>query len=150
MSYGNEAEMPTQEQIDRGQHELRQKQEYEQINKLNMNDLVTVGIIKEILPTETGTSKAGKEWKKLNFVLNTGDKFNPDICFQIFGSEKCDNFVKYNKVGDEVRVSFNVYSREWKGKYFHNIDAWRVEIIAKDELRDEPVPTQDNEDDLPF
>lgn len=91
-----------------------------------MSDLKIKGIIKTILPVESGTSKAGKEWKKQQFVINTGNEFNPDVCFQIFGGERCDKFTQFNKVGDIVEVSFNLSSREFNGKYYHNLDAWKV------------------------
>tara|TARA_R110000824_G_scaffold38712_1_gene117972 strand:- start:3192 stop:3542 length:351 start_codon:yes stop_codon:yes gene_type:complete len=91
-----------------------------------MSDLKVTGEIVKILEVESGTSKGGKAWIKQNFVLNTGEKFNPEVCFQIFGQEKCDNFAKYNKVGEKVDVSFNISSREFNGKYYHNLDAWKV------------------------
>ena len=60
------------------------------------------GVIKEVLKVEQGTSKAGKEWKKLNFILESKDgEYTNTICFDVFGEEKVDNFVKFNNVGDE-------------------------------------------------
>lgn len=97
--------------------------------------LAIKGKIVKILEVETGTSKAGKEWKKQNFVIDTGNQYNPEVCFQLFGDEKIENFNKYNKVGQEVEVSFNVSSREFKGKYYHNLDAWKV---FKSEVKEIP------------
>ena len=37
-----------------------------------MAELIIKGTIKEKLTIETGTSKAGKDWSKQNFVLDTG------------------------------------------------------------------------------
>ena len=51
------------------------------------------GKIISILPIEKGTSKAGKDWQKMNFVIDTGDQFNPNVCFQIFGEEKTEQFL---------------------------------------------------------
>lgn len=104
------------------------------------------GRITKVLEVESGTSKAGKEWKKQNFVIDTGDQYNPEVCFQIFGDEKVENFAKNNKVGDEVNVSFNVSSREYNGKYFHNLDAWKITKVGNEQ----PVPQSGDEDDLPF
>ena len=73
-----------------------------------MSELKIKGRITKVLDVESGTSKAGKEWKKQNFVIDTGDQYNPDVCFQLFGDDKLEAFAKYNKVGDEVEVSFNV------------------------------------------
>jgi hypothetical protein len=106
------------------------------------------GKIVSILPIETGTSKAGKEWKKMNFVVDTGAQYNPEVCFQIFGGDKAGEFLATNEEGDEITVYFNVSSREFNGKYYHNLDAWKVESDQK-ENAGEPAPIADG-DDLPF
>jgi len=93
-----------------------------------MSELKVSGKITSILDVEKGTSKAGKDWQKQNFVIDTGEKFNNIICFQVFGVDKCEALTKYNKVGDVVNVSFNVSSREYNGKYYHNLDAWMVKL----------------------
>lgn len=117
------------------------------------------GNVSSILPVESGTSKAGKEWKKQGFVINTGEQFNPDICFSVFGEDKLQ-MVSELKVGEEVEVFFNLSSREFNGKYYHNIDAWRIE--KGDNIKDSGVPENaatttvdtafdsDDTDDLPF
>jgi hypothetical protein len=47
--------------------------------------LAVKGRITKVLSIETGTSKAGKEWKKQSFVLDTGAQYNPEVCFSLFG-----------------------------------------------------------------
>jgi hypothetical protein len=84
------------------------------------------GKITEITPVETITSKAGKEYKKMGFVIDTSDQFNPFTFFGLFGDEKVDNFIKYNKVGQSVTVSFNVSSKEHNGKWYTQADAWMI------------------------
>ena len=116
-----------------------------------MSELKVKGKIVKILEVESGTSKAGKEWKKQNFVIDTGNQFNPEVCFQLFGEEKIENLAKYHKVGSEVEVSFNVSSREFKGKYYHNLDAWIVKDIgATTSVVDSSNNSNDESDDLPF
>lgn len=114
------------------------------------------GEIKKKLEIESGVSKAGKDWKKQSFILNTKKDFNPEICFQIFGEEKIKILENY-KEGDEVEVSFNLSSREYNGKYYHNVDAWRIEKITADNKSEDlsdnlPVFDEEisKEDDLPF
>ena len=84
------------------------------------------GKIIEILPTESGTSKAGKPWKKLTFAIDTNEEYNNIVAFEVFGDEKVDNFVKYNKVGKTVDVEFNLSSNKWKDKYFTSASAWKI------------------------
>ncbi|MEE2953621.1 MAG: DUF3127 domain-containing protein [Bacteroidota bacterium] len=109
------------------------------------------------LSVESGTSKAGKEWKKQSFVLNTGAQYRPEICFQMFGEEKMEILNKFSE-GDEIEVFFNLSSQEYNGRYFHNIDAWRIEkiqadltenvFIEEEASQEDAPPSQD--DDLPF
>ena len=84
------------------------------------------GIVVKVLEVESGTSKAGKEWKKQSFVINNGNEFNPEICFSVFGEDKLQS-VSDLIDGEEVTVHFNLSSREYNGKYYHSIDAWRIE-----------------------
>ncbi len=87
--------------------------------------LAIKGRIKAILKVESGTSKVGKEWKKQSFVVDTGEQYNPDVCFNLFGEDKINMLSNFNE-GQEVVVAFNVSSREFNGKYYHNIDAWKI------------------------
>ena len=116
--------------------------------------LAIKGKLSQKLNIESGVSKAGKEWKKQSFIVDTGAQYNPEICFQLFGEEKID-ILKHHNEGDEIEVSFNLYSREFNGKYFHNIDAWRIESVANtktNQMQEAPeFNTPANEDDdLPF
>ena len=106
--------------------------------------------ITKINEVESGTSKAsGKAWKKLTFVGETQEQYNNLYAFELFGEEKVDNFVKYNKVGDVVDVDFNVSTREWEGRYFTSLSAWKV-FKANAEAAQVPSPADDPANDLPF
>src|SRR5690554_4894763 len=109
------------------------------------------GKIKQILPVESGTSKSGKEWKKQSFVIDTGDQYNPDVCFSCFGDEKI-GMLSSVKQGEQVEVSFNISSREFKGKWYHNIDAWRVQKLSEStpEKPEHISDLPEGNDDLPF
>lgn len=113
-----------------------------------------LGVIKEIKEVETITSKAGKEYKKVLFILSNNDGYNNEekiYAFEIFGEDKVDNFVKYNKQGDNVEVSFNIDTNEYNGKYYIKLSAWRV--FKKIEGQEEQVQNDDfdnTNDDLPF
>ena len=64
------------------------------------------------------------------------------------------DMLNHHDEGSKVEVSFNLSSREYNGRYFHNIDAWRIESIEKSEQTSEDIPefnsSADDEDDLPF
>ena len=46
------------------------------------------GKIIQVLPEVGGVSKAGNEWKKQEYVLETHDQYPKKVCFQIFGADK--------------------------------------------------------------
>ena len=117
--------------------------------------LAITGKLVKALDVESGTSKAGKEWKKQSFIIDTGAQFNPEICFSLFGDDKIAMLVGINP-GQEIEVSFNLSSREYNGKYYHNIDAWRINKVSSEMVGlpedDTPFPSESDseEDDLPF
>ena len=86
----------------------------------------TTGEIIDILPTEKGTSKAGKDWQKLTFAIDTKEQYNNILAFEVFGDEKVENFLKYNKLGKTVDVEYNISSNKWKDRYFTTASAWKI------------------------
>jgi hypothetical protein len=86
----------------------------------------TSGEITKITEVQKGTSKAGKDWQKLTFVIDTKEEYNNILAFDVFGDEKVENFIKYNKVGRSVEIEFNIRTNEWKDKFFTSLDAWKI------------------------
>jgi hypothetical protein len=115
------------------------------------------GVVLEVLKPESGTSKAGKEWSKQEFVIETAeDQYPKKICFTLFGDKT--SLIQGLEAQQEVDVSFNLESREYNGRWFHNINAWKIEVDAASQQRQEappiteipPEPAGKNDDDLPF
>ena len=106
-----------------------------------MSDFKMKGVLKIINPSVQVSDK----FTKREFVLNEPhDQWPQDILFQLTQKnvDVLDKFVE----GQEVEVSFRLRGREYNGKYFNNIEAWRIEAIGE-----EPVSTPVKEDDpLPF
>ena len=81
--------------------------------------LEITGKLKELKEVQTGISKAGKEWKKQNFIVSNDDGYQGAeqiYCFEVFGDEAVSNLSKFNKVNDNIKVSFNIKTNEWKDK----------------------------------
>lgn len=83
------------------------------------------GRIIAVLPEQGGISKAGNEWKKQEYVLETHDQYPKKVCFQIFGADRIAQAAI--QPGEELTVSFDIDSREYQGRWFTNINAWKVE-----------------------
>jgi|TARA_R100001143_G_scaffold50209_1_gene45160 hypothetical protein len=80
------------------------------------------GKLVKILDLEEGTSKAGKSWQKQSVVIDTGGEFNNLTAVSAFG-DKVDKLNRL-ELGMDVSILCNVYSREYQGKYYHNIDGY--------------------------
>ena len=83
------------------------------------------GKIIAVLPVQGGTSKNGNEWKKQEYVLETHDQYPKKVCFQIFGADRIEQ--AGIQPGEELTVSFDIDSREYQGRWFTNISAWKVD-----------------------
>ena len=66
----------------------------------------------------------GVVYKKYSFVGKTNEQYAKTICFSC---GKDDWWKKFNiKVGEQYKVYFDVVSREWNGKWFTEVNTWRV------------------------
>ncbi len=117
------------------------------------------GKIEQILQPESGVSRAGNEWKKQEFVIGTDEQFPRKVCFTLFNDKT--SLLENMKSGDEVKVSFNLESREFNGKWYHNVNAWKIDKASGEGdmppppppfgLEDlPPEPAGDMNDGLPF
>lgn len=84
------------------------------------------GKIIQVLPLQSGVGKAsGKEWKKQEFVLEMMDgQYSRKICFSMWG-DLIDR-TQLN-VGEDVTVQIDVESREYQGRWYTDVKAWRVD-----------------------
>ena len=93
------------------------------------------GSVKEIFEEQT----FGSGFNKREFVVTTNaDKYPQDIKFECV-KDKVELVNKLKK-GDKVKVSFDLRGREWQGKYFVNLNAWKFDYSAADPASDEPPP----------
>lgn len=100
------------------------------------------GTIISVLPVVTGQRTNGDEWKKQTYVLKTDDDYPKHICFDVWG-DKIDDFqIEKN---DFLVAYINIESKEYNGKWFTNIKAWKV--IKKEEKKPQPVQLDDK---IPF
>ena len=93
----------------------------------------------------------------------TGSEQYPrKMCFDVFGADKIAQFGI--KIGDHLTVSFDIDAREYQGRWYNSIRAWKVERVADPAAAPaQPVPFPpapdaapvdfsqgDSTDDLPF
>ena len=79
------------------------------------------------LGERNGVSKAGNPWKVKEYVLETKESYPRKIAFDFFG-DRADQYPL--NVGDEIRLSFDIESREYQGRWFTSIRGWKAEPLA--------------------
>ena len=83
------------------------------------------GTLAQKLPVQSGNSARGP-WAKQEFVLEYPDgNFTAKACFLAWGQEKVQDLNKY-QVGDKVKVSFNLRSREYNGRWYNDLQIWKI------------------------
>jgi single-stranded DNA-binding protein len=81
------------------------------------------GVVFRKLPEVTGSSARGA-WKKQDVVFELPSEFSRKICVTFFG-DRADDAAALQE-GDNVTVSVNVESREYNGKWYTDVKAWKV------------------------
>lgn len=109
-----------------------------EITPTNSTPLNISGIVLNILPLQTGTSKAGNQWQKQDFILETGGQYPRKVCICLFG----DNVAKFPlQVGQSVTASVDIESREFNGRWYTDIRAWNVVYNGQQQGAPAPAPT---------
>lgn len=80
-----------------------------------------VGKLHKRYETENKTDS----FKAREFVVESGDQYPQFIKFQLT-QDRCDLLDKFQE-GEQIKVHFDLRGREWQGKYFTNLNAWRLE-----------------------
>lgn len=80
------------------------------------------GKIIAVLEEKTGEGKNGV-WHSQDAVLETVEQYPKKVAFNMYG----DKIVPM-QIGSEVTVSFDIESKEFNGRWFTNLKAWKVEV----------------------
>ena len=70
-----------------------------------------------------GVSKAGNQWKKQEYVLETLDSYPKKVKFDFFG-DRADQYVF--EVGDIITLSYDIESREFNGRWYTDIRGFKA------------------------
>jgi len=95
-----------------------------------------------------------KGFKKRQVVIKTDAQYPQTIPVD-FTQDKCKVLDGYS-VGDFVDISINILGSEWQGKYYANIQGWRInkgdaELNSEKFMPDrQDVPEDNNQADEPF
>ena len=117
------------------------------------------GVVVSVQPVQIGEGRNGA-WKKQDYVVeyDQSSQYPRKMMFNLWG-DKIDQF--NIQEGQTIRVSFDIDCREYNGRWFNDIRAWKVEpedgsATIPGQLADQsPIapnipPSSDGTDDLPF
>jgi hypothetical protein len=110
----------------------------------------------EVLAIQIGQGKNG-EWRKQDIIVETDGQYPKKICISLWGDKITDTNLQ---IGKQYRYDLDIESREYSGRWYTDIKAWRIDLSNNENSNTEtsvPPPSlpplnMDDEDDsgLPF
>ena len=114
------------------------------------------GKLVQKLPPQTGQGRNG-EWKRQEFIIEVEGTYPKKVCISSWGDKvNVDSLVE----GSLLNVFFDIESREFNGKWYTNITAWKVDSSAYDNQPSLPpieaynpemdIPPMTDDEEMPF
>lgn len=79
---------------------------------------------------ESGTTAAGKEWRKQDVCIEWGDKYKNQLCVTFFGDKM--SMLEKLSVGDAVTVEYNTnsrsYTKDGKTGWFTSANGFKIDF----------------------
>jgi hypothetical protein len=113
------------------------------------------GTVVSLLPLQTGQGKNGV-WKKQEFIMETPGQFPKKVCLSLWGEKVDENRLN---VGEKITASINIESREYNGRWYTDVRAWKIAKGGSAQQQQSGAPAMDasfapdassGNDDLPF
>lgn len=79
----------------------------------------------------SGTSRAGKQWSKQEFAIETEGQYPKKVAFGVMNGKFTMN------MGDVVEIEVDAQSREYNGKWYTELTAYRCTNLGN-----QPAPQQ--------
>lgn len=90
--------------------------------------LILRGTVIRILPIQEGVSKAGNNWRRQSFVIETEAQYPRTVCFQIW-NDRIDTYPVQE--GDYVDVRFDIESREFNERWYTDATAYDIAKVER-------------------
>lgn len=110
------------------------------------------GVVKAVSAVQSGTSKSGNAWQKIEAVLEyeAHEQYPKAIVFSVMN----DKIAEFNlQTGGKYEVDVDFSAREYNGRYYMSASAWKAVRIDAGQtlptLQSVP-PTDAMGNDLPF
>ena len=101
---------------------------------------------------ERSGEKDGKEWKVVNFLIETKGKYPKKVLLDGFNAVA--DVVNTLDAGDEVEVIYEPEAKEYNGRWYNQIRCVKLEMLTKITKKAATKKTQvveaEEDDQLPF
>jgi hypothetical protein len=111
------------------------------------------GTVVSLLALQTGQGKNGV-WKKQEFIMETPGQFPKKVCLSLWGEKVDENRIS---VGEKITASINIESREYNGRWYTDVRAWKITRNGGGQQNEAPPmnasfapDASSGSDDLPF
>ena len=94
----------------------------------NSSTFSIAGVVHEILPMQEGEGQRG-HWQRQSFVIEVSGRYPYFVSFDVWEVEQLTILTTLQK-GTPVVVSFDVTSREYGGRWYTSLRAWRITVNA--------------------
>lgn len=99
-----------------------------------------IGTIEKALPEVSGTTAAGKQWRRKDYVLlydNSNAQYPKSILFSAMGDKIDELNIQH---GGEYEVEIDFSTRDFNGKTYMSATVWKATALNK-----QPHPTPAND-----
>lgn len=86
-------------------------------------ELKITGKVTQILEEQSGEGRNGT-WRKREFILQTEGDYPKDVCLVQWGDAIDQSSIQE---GERLTAHIDIQSREFKGRWYTDVKAWRVE-----------------------
>ena len=80
----------------------------------------------QLLQLQTGAGKNG-QWKKQDIIVETEGTYPKKVCISIWGDKINESLLQ---PGAQLNISFDVESREYNGRWYTDVKAWKIEAAG--------------------
>lgn len=103
-----------------------------------------IGKIIDALPVQEGVAKStGKPWKKRLYILETQETYPRKVAITVFGVDRVNQYESMLTPGVNVTASVDVESREFNGRWYTDVTAWKFEIQGQGQAAPAGYPAPD-------
>lgn len=83
------------------------------------------GKIIKVMPIQSGVAKSGNAWRKQEVVIETLDRYPKQVCIEAMNDNVINSLATVG-LGQVVTIDFDLSSREFNGRYYTTVSAWRI------------------------